>query len=53
MSPTPKTESLGGGVQNVLLERGDKPVKGEGGGVDVKIGEGVATVFITLQFNHI
>ena len=31
MSPTPKTESLGGG----------------GGGVDVKIGEGVATVFIT------
>ena len=53
MSPTPKTESLGGGgVQNVLLERGDKPVKGEGG-VDVKIGEGVATVFITLQFNHI
>ena len=34
MSPTPKTESLGGGggVQNVLLERGDKPVKGEGGG---------------------
>ena len=48
MSPTPKTESLGGGrVQNVLLERG------EGEGVDVKIGEGVATVFITLQFNHI
>ena len=50
MSPTPKTESLGGGGG------GDKIFGwggGGGGGFDVKIGEGVATVFITLQFNHI
>ena len=26
----PKVESLGGGVQNFLLERGNKPVKGYG-----------------------
>ena len=44
-------ESLGGeGVQNFWLEWGDKPEKG--GGVDVEMG-GVATFFITLQFNHI
>ena len=36
--------------QILLLERVDKPVKG-GGRVDVEMG--VATFFITLQFNHI
>ena len=38
------------GVQNFLLERGDKPVKG---GVNVEIGGGGGQFFITLQFNHI
>ena len=36
----PKIESLGGGVRNFLLERGDKPEKGGGGGgrgVDVEM----------------
>ena len=33
-------------LQNFLLERGDKPEKGEGGG-------GGCHFFITLQFNHI
>ena len=38
-------------VQNFLLERGDKPVKGGGGG-DVEMGGG-CHFFITLQFSHI
>ena len=33
--------------RNFLLERGNKPEKG----VDVEMGEGVATFFITLQFS--
>ena len=33
----PKIESLGGGVRNFLLERGDKPEKGGGRGVDVEM----------------
>ena len=46
VGPT-KIESLGEGIRNFLLEKGDKPVKvgkGEGGGCHF---------FITLQFNHI
>ena len=35
---------------NFLLERGDKPVKGGGGGVDVEMGG--CHFFITLQLNH-
>ena len=42
-----KLSHLGKGVQNFLLERGNKPEKG----VDVEMGEGVATFFITLQFS--
>ena len=45
-----KIESLEGGVQNFLLERRDKPVKG-GGGVDVEM-EG-CHFFITLQLHNI
>ena len=44
-----KLSQLGGGVQNFLLERGDKPEKG---GFGVEMGGG-ATFYITLQFNHI
>ena len=44
----PKIESLGG--YRILIERGDKP---ENGGVDVEMGRGVVTFFITLQFKHI
>ena len=47
----PKIESLGGGGgYKILLERGDKPEKG---GLDVEMGRGVVTFFITLQFKHI
>ena len=41
-----------GEVRKFLLEREDKPEKGEGGGgVDVEMGS--CHFFITLQFNHI
>ena len=39
----------GGGVRNFLLERGDKPEKGE----EVDVEMGVATFFTTLQFSSI
>ena len=37
------------GVQNFLLERGDKPEKGGGGDAEM----GGCHFFITLHFNHI
>ena len=43
-----KLSHLGGGVQNVLLERGDKP---EREGVDVEMGG--CHFFITLQCSSI
>ena len=39
------------GVQNVLLERGDKPEKGAGG-LDIEMG-GACHFFITLQFSQV
>ena len=43
------------GGTNILLERGNKPVKGAGGGggVDVEMGEVATFLLYTLQFNHI
>ena len=35
-------------VQIFLLERGDKPVKGRGGGVDVEMGGGGGATFLLL-----
>ena len=53
-SPRPIFQKLshleGGGGYKILLERGDKPEKG---GLDVEMGRGVVTFFITLQFKHI
>ena len=46
----PRIESLGGRVRNFLLERGDKPVKVGGGGVDVEMGVGLPLFYyFTVQ----
>ena len=43
-----KLSHKGGGVQNFLLERGDKPKNG-GGGVDIEIGGLQLFYYFTIQ----